>query len=391
MNNKNKDTNEVDSRQANTLELFLDLVFVLSIVQITTTMSSNLTFNGLLKGVMLTWIIWWLWTAFTWAGAAVDFQSSTKHRVFILFMIPMMVIMAVTVPFAFSDLGIWFAISVFVVQVWITLLQGLDAWIDPLRRKAWLSYGPFALVAPFVLVIGAMFDGNTRISIWCVAITINILSALFGGRTSQNSWKIDAVQFTERHSLFIILSLGEIFIAVGLKATSVLEKNPFDFGTAAAIIAAASIACVYWWTYFAYIPEVLEHKLASVDKSQKGRIARDLFSFGHFPIVVSILLFAIVAKHLVEHPFHILENTDLILLGVSVFLLIGSIMHFQWRIARSLSMIRLATILVAILICYAGQFLNGISTISLLSLLIGISSTGVWFRVNKTKATIAQT
>ncbi len=60
------------------------------------------------------------------------------------------------------------------------------------------------------------------------------------------------------------------------------------------------MACVLWWVYFAFIPDVAEHRLESA--AQRGRVARDLFTFGHFPIVAGILGYAVVAKHMVPDP-----------------------------------------------------------------------------------------
>ena len=103
--NETEQTEEKD-RQATVLELFLDLAFVFSIAQITTFIAGNETNTGILKGVLLAWLVWWLW---------------------------------------------------------ITTLQGLDAWKTLETRKAWLSYGPPALLAPVVLMAGSLVDGNARI------------------------------------------------------------------------------------------------------------------------------------------------------------------------------------------------------------------------------------
>jgi low temperature requirement protein LtrA len=372
---------EEQERHATNLELFLDLAFVLSIAQATTFISSNFTPTGILKGVLLTWLIWWLWTAFTWAGAAVNFQTSTKHRVFILFMIPMLLVVAVSLPYAYADLGLWFALSYLVVQVWITLLQGIDAWDTVDTRKAWLSYGPFALIAPIILVTGAFFDDNTRIIIWSCAAAVNIASALFGGRTSKNVWRINASQFTERHCLFIIISLGEVIVAVGVKASSLVEKYSFTFDLGLSVVIAAAIACIYWWTYFAYLPDVLEHALGSVETRRKGQVARDLFSFGHFPIVVSIIFYAVIAKHFLEHPFDPLETTDLVLLALSATLLLGSILHIQWRLKRHLSPQRMMGIVATLILAWCGQYMDAVTTLCLYALLMGTISIIIWFKV----------
>ena len=68
------------------------------------------------------------------------------------------------------------------------------------------------------------------------------------------------------------------------------------------LVAATSVACVLWWVYFAFIPSVAEHMLEHARSAQRGRIARDLFTFGHFPIVTGIIAYAVVVKHMVADP-----------------------------------------------------------------------------------------
>lgn len=49
-----------------TLELFLDLVFVFALTQVTATMADDLTGRGLLRGILVIALLWWSWTAYVW-------------------------------------------------------------------------------------------------------------------------------------------------------------------------------------------------------------------------------------------------------------------------------------------------------------------------------------
>ena len=48
------------------LELFFDLVFVLSFTQVTTTMAHDPTWKGLGEGVLILAAVWWAWAAYGW-------------------------------------------------------------------------------------------------------------------------------------------------------------------------------------------------------------------------------------------------------------------------------------------------------------------------------------
>ena len=55
-----------------TLELFFDLVFVFAITQVTAFIAADLTWSGLLKGLLVLALVYWSWIAYSWLGTAVD-------------------------------------------------------------------------------------------------------------------------------------------------------------------------------------------------------------------------------------------------------------------------------------------------------------------------------
>lgn len=371
-----------DSRHATNLELFLDLVFVFSVTQITGFLADDLSAAGIAKGVLLAWLVWWQWTAFTWAGTAIDFQSNPLARIFVLCMIPATLVMAITVPRSLTTQGIWFAAAYLVVQLWVLGLQSLDAWRSPATRHAFLRYAPLAAIAPVTLLVGAFFDGNVRLEIWIAVALLDVGSALFAAAGDGTEWKIDAVHFAERHALFVIICLGEVLVAIGATAASISSSVGLDGHTLAAIVITAAIACLYWWTYFAFVPRVLEHELASARGDRRGRVARDLCSFGHFPIVFGIILFAIVAKHQIKHSTGHLAVADRWLLVASVVLFLGGIMHIQWQTVRTVSPERLAAIGAIGVLAALGGVMPGLVVLALAAVVIGVMSTVVWRKFN---------
>src|SRR4029078_61830 len=76
------------------------------------------------------------------------------------------------------------------------------------------------------------------------------------------------------------------------------------------LVAGSAVACVLWWVYFAFTPAVTEHPLREAPPPHRGTPARDLFTFGHFPIVMGILGYAVVVKHVVADPHAPLPAAD---------------------------------------------------------------------------------
>ncbi len=59
------------------VELFFDLVFVFAVTQLTVLTARDLTPEGIVRSILLGWLIWWAWTQFTWTLNPAD----TTHSV----------------------------------------------------------------------------------------------------------------------------------------------------------------------------------------------------------------------------------------------------------------------------------------------------------------------
>jgi low temperature requirement protein LtrA len=372
-------------RHATNLELFLDLTFVFSVTQVTTFIADDLTLAGLGKGVLLAWLVWWQWTAFTWAGSAVDFQSNARARIVVLCMIPATLVMAITAPQSLTTQGVWFAGAYLVVQLWVLALQSLEAMRTEATRVAFLRYAPLAAIAPVTLLVGSFFDGNARLGVWIGVALLDVGSALLASTGEGREWTIDPVHFAERHALFVIICLGEVLVAIGAKAASISATEGLDLRSVAAVVVTVAVACLLWWTYFAFVPNVVEYQLAAADRSRRGVVARNICSFGHFPIVVGIILYAIVAKHHIAHPTGRLEVADRWLLIGSALLFVGGILHIQWQAVHRLAPERLIALAALAAVAAAGGWIPAAVALTLVALVVAVMSTVTWRRFRRSE------
>ncbi len=360
-------------RHASNLELFLDLVFVFSVTQIAGVLAADTGPAGFGRGVLLAWLVWWLWSQFTWLGTAINLADRSLTQALILVAIPLAVLMAVAIPGAYGDTAVEFAGAYFAVNLWALAIQGRGLWSVKTTRDAWLQYVPLAALAPCVMLLGAFFDRGPRTAIWCFVALFDVASAIRAGKrtASRNSdWAIDPVHFVERHSLFVIISLGEVLVAVGVAASAVKLDPEIGLG----VVAAVSVACVFWWTYFSYVPDVIERVLRESD--DRGRVARNLFSFGHFPVILGVVLYAVAAKHAVAHPGQPLNDSDLFALGAAIATFLGGFIAMQWQAARRVAPERVVSILVVAALCgFVGPHLASGVLIALVGLTIGLSHT----------------
>ena len=78
------------------VELFFDLVFVFAVTQVTALTAQNLTPDGVLRSLVLFWLIWWGWTQFTWTLNPAD----TTHVV-----VRVITLVATAAAFVMADLS----------------------------------------------------------------------------------------------------------------------------------------------------------------------------------------------------------------------------------------------------------------------------------------------
>lgn len=372
------ETADQTERHATNLELFLDLVFVFAITQIASLISHYPTGTGTAKGFLIALLVWWQWSQFTWAGSAIDLQRTARTRVLVLGCIPVTLIMTISIPESFHGSGLWFAGAYLGVQLLVLGMQGSVSLFDPVLRPAFIRYASLATIAPVVVLLGAFAHGDVRVYMWVGAAVLNFVGGL---RAASGEWAINPVHFAERHSLFIIISLGEVLVATGATATEIT----LDRLTAFAIVVSVSVACMLWWTYFAFIPDVGEHTLRTAQGPARGVLARDLFTFGHVPLVFGIVLYAVVVKHLVPQPEGHLSVDDRWLLALSVVFFVGGLLSFQFRVVRRLAPERFAAIAATIAVCGFGSRLPGVVVVALVALVLGVMQAITWrkFRVGE--------
>ncbi len=360
-------------RHATNLELFLDLVFVFAVTQIASMISLHPSAGGTARAFVVALLVWWQWSQFTWAGSAIDLQSMARTRVLVLALIPVTLLMTIAIPEAYHDTAIWFAGAYFGVQMLVLGMQGAFALVDAVTRPAFVRYMSFAIIAPALVLLGAFFHGHVREGLWAAAACTNLFAGL---RAAKGEWVINPVHFAERHALFVIIALGEVLVAAGASAADI----GLDRRTVLAIIVAVAVACMLWWAYFAFIPEVGEYRLREATGPERGVLARDLYTFGHFPLVFGLVLYAVVVKHLVQHPNGHLSWDNRWLLGLSVTFFVGGLLLIQYRVVRRLAPERLIAIPVAAGLCALGNVLPALVVVAAVAVTYSVMTAITWHR-----------
>ncbi|HYO41766.1 MAG TPA: low temperature requirement protein A [Candidatus Limnocylindrales bacterium] len=322
------------------VELFFDLVFVFAVTQLTAQTAHDLTPDGVLRSILVGWLIWWAWTQFTWTLNPAD-TTRDRVRVITLAATAAAFVMAASVPRAFTDEALWFAVPYLVVRL---LGLGLQVLVEMERHgadhAAVYRWAGASLIGLVLVLIGALVEPGLRSVVWLGAIGADFAAATVAGRAA--TWDLNVAHLTERHGLFVIIALGESLIVAGAAIAGAQLTSGLVLSVGAAIV----VACLLWWTYFGWLKDALEHHFASAGPDQLGPLARDAFSFAHFPLVCGIVGFAVAVEETVAHPDDPMTGPVLAALGFGVALFVASSALSLWRLGGPVLVVRLAALAV---------------------------------------------
>ncbi|MGN9808649.1 low temperature requirement protein A [Micromonospora sp. BQ11] len=292
------------------LELFYDLVFVFAFLTVTTLTATHPTVRGLVQCLVVLALLWWCWTGFAALGNVVRTDQGIVPLVGFLTTAALFVL-AVGMPQAFVDRPgglpgpLVFAACYFLVRASQVGVLGWVVRADPRLLRHWLLPLVVAtvLIASAALVPQRLADEDVevgvRLGLWIAALTVEYGAGLV--RWSTGWVVVSAGHLAERHALIILVALGESIIALGIGPaydTGLTLTWPVVSAGVLGIVVVAS----FWWSYFDTLAPAMEQALHRTrDPVARPRLARDVYTYLHLPLIAGIILFALGLKgHLAE-------------------------------------------------------------------------------------------
>jgi low temperature requirement protein LtrA len=344
------------------LELFFDLVFVLAITQCTALMSHHPTWDGLVQGLLVLGILWWAWVGYAWLTSVLDPEEGAVRLVMFGAMAALLVV-ALAVPEAFGDLALVFALAYGAVRVAHIGLFMLASPEDDSLRHSVLGLAVSTAIAVALLAAASLFDGLAQGALWALALFLDMAGPYFFG---SEGWKLMPEHFAERHGLIVIIALGESIVAIGVGASGALS-----LGIGAAAVLGVVLGAGLWWVYFDIVAIVSARRLAAAEPGRaQNELARDSYSYIHFPIVAGTILVALGLKTTIGHfGAHLHAVPAFALLGgVAVYLL--GLVAFRYRHVRTLSRRKLLLAVVLLLLVPVATELPALLTLALANALL---------------------
>lgn len=308
-------------------ELFFDLVFVLTIIQLSHSLAAHYSLVGLAEAALLTLAVWWVWIYTTWATNWLD-PDKAPVRVLLFVLMFLGLMLSIAIPTAFEAGGFLFALTYVAMQV------GRSAFTAYVMRRDWPDNSrnftritAWTVFSAVFWLAGGLVEHEARLVLWLIALGIEYISPALGfvvpglGRSTFSDWQVSGEHMAERCALFIIICLGETILVTG---RTVAGMELLDGFTILLLATAFFSTATMWWIYFRFghgeAAHLIEHS------ATPGRIARLAFTYAHIPIVAGIILSAVAEEFALAHPHGPVDfKTASAIIGGPVVFLSGNI------------------------------------------------------------------
>lgn len=284
------------------VELFFDLIFVFAITQLSHHLLHDLSPMGVLQTLVLFVAVWWAWIDTAWVTNWLD-PDRKPVRLMLLALMLVGLVLSATLPKAFHDGGLPFALA------YATLQMGRSAFTiwavarhDPAQALNFGRILAWQTLASALWIAGAFLHDEGRLAVWALAVVLESLAPSTGffvpglGASKAADWKVEGGHLSERCALFVIIALGESILVTGATASDL----PWTLINFSAFITAFTGTVAMWWIYFDTGSDRASARIARAQES--GHMARLGYTYLHQIIVIGIVGCAVSDELILAHP-----------------------------------------------------------------------------------------
>jgi len=351
----------VEQTRVSSLELFFDLVFVFTITQLTTVLISHPNGRGLAAACVKLAMIWWMYAGYSWLTNQIDVRTFA-HRALLLAGMGGWLILALAIPEAYDTTGFTFGVAYLViVVVHAALFTHAQSEVS---ARSFLMVGRSNLVFAIAILVAGAIGGPLQWVVWTIAaIGLWVVPAL----TATGVFELEPSHFVERHSLVVIIALGESVVAVGIGASGI----PVDLSLIGVALLGLALVAGLWWTYFSDEEEV-ERVMREADHVERGRMALQGFSYAHYALLLGIVLIAAALKKATGHPFEPASTAAALELSGGAALFLAGDIAFLWALRIEVSRAQLYAALLAAGTVALGKVAPAAQIAALVAILVGL-------------------
>ena len=336
------------------VELFFDLVYVFAITQLSHKLLEHFDVSGAVQTALLLLAVWWAWVYTAWFTNWFDPEQRAVRLVLIAGMVASL-LMSTSIPEAFADRGVLFAISYVALQVGRSLFVIWAARDNEMLRTNFVRLVTWSILASAFWIAGSLASGSAREMLWVIAVLVDYAAPLFFfylpglGRSHTSDWNISGEHMAERAQLFVIIALGESILVTG----ATFSDLDMSTDVIAAFVVAFLGSVALWWIYFDRAAGDAAEAIAR--SSNPGQLARSAYTFIHLPMIAGIVVSAVGDELQIAHPLgHAAQETVIALLAGPVLFLLGHAL-FKYFVFNVVSLPRLVAVVLLVVVGMIGQ------------------------------------
>jgi len=323
------------------VELFFDLVFVFAVTQLSHGLMAHPTLLGVVETGLLLMAVWWAWIFTAWVTNWLD-PERTPVRVMLLVVMVVGMVMTMSIPKAFGDRGLIFALAFVAIQLGRSLFTAWAMRDHPFQSRNFTRISAWFVASGVLWIAGGLAEGGARLALWGGALALEYISPALGfwtpglGRARAEEWDVEGGHLAERCALFTIIALGESILVMGA-TTATLAWTPVVI---AAFLAAFAGSLAMWWIYFSFTAEAASEAISHA--KDPGRVAREAYTYIHLLPIAGVIVTAVADEWTIHHPLgHTDLKTALALIGGPFLFLLGG-MLFKRAVFRAWAPAQLA-------------------------------------------------
>lgn len=323
-----------------TMELFFDLVYVFSIIQLSHYLLAHLSWTGAVEFITLFAAVWWAWNYTAWAANWIDPEHRSGRLLFV-FLMGCALLMAVALPTAFSATA-WLFVGAYVTMAVVRGAYLAIAFRGQTLGRNYTQLLSWSVLSGVLWVLGAMNE-PMRLPLWIGAVLVDYAGPFAGfwlpgyGSTPMSSWPLRGLHLLERNELIVIIALGESILLLGgtLLGTSLAPSYLITAGVGFLILVSV------WSLYFVCLAQRAEHAFDHAENP--ADLARASLAYSHGVMVCGAIIVAVAIEIIVAHPSDPVHAPQmLVVIGGPIVFLLG-ISAYERSLTGALPVSNLAT------------------------------------------------
>jgi low temperature requirement protein LtrA len=276
--------------RASWLELFFDLVFVVAIQRLGSTLHEDLTGHAVLVVAALFVPVWWAWFSFAYYADLFQVETPAMRVVVMTGMLGALVL-AGSIPDAAHGHLTGFAAANGALQLIVAFLYFHERRAGGTVRRLCSAYVLGFSLSGALWVLTAAVGG---VPLAALALAVGLLTP-FLAYVRLPSPPVHVSHLSERLGLFTLILLGESIVAVsaGTSATSWEDRSLAVAGLTFVL------ACGLWWLYFEHVEEAVISR--SLTEGRGVLVRGFLYGYGHLAVFAGLAAVGVGSGAAIEH------------------------------------------------------------------------------------------